>query len=100
MSDKPSFPWLLPAGFTTKTLDEVRVLRVDNFPTSTSRANIFDSFVANFITPLINTGISCDVWMDGSFITQKEDPEDVDILIEYDGTKMYPQDAFNNIRLF
>lgn len=100
MPAKLSFPGLLPAGFHTKTLEEVKILCVENFPNSTTRSIIFESFVGNFITPLTNTGLKCDVWVDGSFITEKEDPEDVDILIEYNPQIIYPNEQTIKINTF
>ena len=100
MPAKLSFPGLLPAGFHTKTLEEVKILCVENFPNSTTRSIIFESFVENFIIPLTNTGLKCDVWVDGSFITEKEDPEDVDILIEYNPQIVYQNEQIIKIKTF
>ena len=100
MPDKLSFPGLLPAGFHIKTLEEIKALCVDNFPTSMTRPVIFDNFVRHMISPLVKMGMMCDVWIDGSFITEKENPEDVDILIEYDPTKNYQPQQIESIYTF
>ncbi len=100
MPDKLSFPGLLPAGFHNKTLEEVKTLCVENFPNSATRSTIFDSFVENFIIPLTNTGLMCDVWVDGSFITEKENPEDIDVLVEFDPNKPYSAEKVSCINNF
>ena len=100
MPDKLSFPGLLPAGFHIKTLEEVKKLCVENFPSSTTRPAIFNSFIENFIDPLCRIGFMCDIWVDGSFITEKENPEDVDLVIEYDNTKNYTPTQRDAIQIF
>lgn len=98
MPDKLSFSGLLPAGFHIKTLEEVKILCVENFPSSTTRPAIFNSFVENFIEPIRKMGFMCDIWVDGSFITEKEDPEDVDVVIEFDVNKPHQMEKFYYIK--
>lgn len=37
------------------------------------------------VTELLELGIEAKIWIDGSFATQKNDPSDVDILVEVSG---------------
>lgn len=78
-SGKPEFPPLLSPGFHLMTLDDVTRLCVDEFPLSTTRAPIMDG-IAHLCETLDNEGIQCDAWLDGSFLTQKIDPRDVDVV--------------------
>jgi len=36
---------------------------------------------------ILNTKLATDHWIDGSFVTDKEEPEDIDLLTEFDGVK-------------
>lgn len=70
---------LLPSGVHKCDEDEFRTLLVDRFPTSTSRAIIAAGF-----TRLRADACDCDIagmhWVDGSFVTNKVDPDDVDLV--------------------
>lgn len=80
MSDKEEFPPLLEPGFHVITLAELRSRCVAAFPLSKTRPQIMDGF-EKFVNLLRSEAIVCDLWVDGSFLTQKIDPEDVDIVL-------------------
>ena len=61
------------------TLAELRQICVDNFPTSQSRPIIMAG-MENLLAELTKNGISADVWVDGSFLTEKIEPGDVDLV--------------------
>nr|WP_145680535.1 hypothetical protein [Azospirillum brasilense] len=63
------------------SLVNVRQLCVDEFPLSSTRAPIMDG-IENVINVLMSSGVRGRIWVDGSFMTQKVNPEDVDILLE------------------
>ena len=80
LSSKLEYPPLLGPGMHEMTLREVRQVCVDDFPLSTSRDDImtqleqmFDLFSQN--------GVACCVWLDGSFMTHKINPCDVDLVV-------------------
>jgi hypothetical protein len=74
---------LLPPGLHEIEWEELRRLCVDDFPNSTRRSylaealeEIFDGFT--------DFAITCEVWIDGSFVTTKLDPADVDMVFVID----------------
>lgn len=78
---KPEFPPLLPQGFHRYQLDDLKSLVVDPFEHSSSREPLWASFV-QLLEDLKAADIKCVVWVDGSFVTQKIDPDDVDLVVE------------------
>ena len=80
MDGKPEFPPLLPDGFHPKTLDELEALCVDGFNLSTTRPTIMAG-LRNMVQKLEAEGIEADLWVNGSFLTKKIDPEDADIAL-------------------
>lgn len=78
---KDEFPPLLEAGFHTKTLEDLKVLVVDGFPKSQRRQTLWNNFL-HLLALIKQAGLSCDIWVDGSFLTQKIDPDDVDFVVE------------------
>jgi len=60
---------------------EIKTLVVDGFPLSTRRSELWGNFI-DLTTELKSVGITCDVWIDGSFLTQKIEPDDVDFVID------------------
>ena len=83
---KVEFPPLLSEGFHPKTLTEVRALCVDDpkFSRSTTRADIMLR-LERAIGRLEAAEVEGEVWIDGSFLTSKVDPEDVDLSLRIDG---------------
>jgi hypothetical protein len=45
---------------------------------------LYDNVIKYIITPISSTGLKCNLWIDGSFLTKKIEPNDVDLAIEYD----------------
>src|SRR5262245_31601165 len=77
---KPEFPPLLPAGMHPMPLAELRRLCVDGFALSTARANLMVGIEA--ICGSLSTAlIPAEVWINGSFLTQKIDPADADLAV-------------------
>ena len=80
MIDKEEFPPLLEPGFRIMTLADLRARCVAAFPLSKNRSKIMDG-VDKFVDMLRAEGVVGDLWIDGSFMTQKLDPEDVDVVL-------------------
>lgn len=80
---KPEFPPLLSPGFHSKTLPEMRELCVDEFPLSVRRPLIMGG-LESFIKSLTGHQITGKLWVNGSFLTEKIDPDDADLVIEFD----------------
>src|SRR5688572_26578012 len=85
-TDKDEFPPLLPEGFHSKALADIRTLCVDNpqFARSSTRERIMGRLDAA-VKRLADAGIVGELWIDGSFLTQKINPEDVDLSLKVDG---------------
>lgn len=77
---KEEFPPLLPEGFHRLSIDDVRKLCVDPYPDSIVRGDIMAGLCA-IVERIAHLKLECEIWLDGSFITQKQDPEDVDFII-------------------
>lgn len=80
MDNKDEYPPLLQAGFHTMTVAELRKLCVDRFPLSKRREPIMDG-LEQVLGRLNATGITAEAWIDGSFLTEKLEPEDFDMVV-------------------
>ena len=80
MAGKTEFSPLLPVGLHPKTLDEMEVICVHGFHLSTTRFTIMNG-LRLMVQELEQAGIQGDLWINGSFLTVKIDPEDVDIAL-------------------
>ena len=65
-------------------MENVEQVCVDLFPLSTIRSTIF-SGLQQFVEILEIGGVVGEVWVDGSFLTEKINPKDVDVLLKVDG---------------
>lgn len=88
-SNKPEFPPILPAGLHPMAVADVRGMCVRDFPSSTTRDEIM-SGLETLVSTLAKVQVPTEVWVDGSFVTQKVDPEDVDVVLSMQG------EAYNN----
>jgi hypothetical protein len=68
------------------SLAELKAKCVDAFPDSTTRQPIYDGLRSVMGTLQIN-GIGGKLWADGSFVTEKPDPEDSDVVFAVSGTE-------------
>lgn len=98
-SRKKEYPPLLPAGFHVMTVAEVRALCVDRFPLSKKRDEIMTK-LETVIDKLRRDRIEGEVWVDGSFLTEKINPKDSDILLHvqadyYDNATLEQQMAID-----
>jgi hypothetical protein len=60
------------------TVADLRDLTVAPFPNSATRAQLF-SELERLIDDLDKAAVVCELWIDGSFLTQKLDPGDIDL---------------------
>lgn len=83
-SSKPEYPPLLAVGFHELSLAELRRLCVEPFPLSKTRGKLADEFekVAERVRAV---NLVCDFWVNGSFLTKKIGPSDVDFIVRFDG---------------
>ena len=78
--DKEEFEPLLPVGFHSLDTDRRWRLCVEEFPTSDTRAVIMAN-LERLIATINSQGIVGNIWIDGSFMTKKLNPDDVDIAL-------------------
>lgn len=76
------FPPLLPPGRHGMRVDVLEQICVTGFPLSTRRPEIMKSLM-EMLHELTKQEIQAEVWVDGSFLTQKMEPKDVDVLVTF-----------------
>jgi len=76
---------LLPPGRHSATEDEVRAAFVDAYPTSGTRADLFVRWLEHRRALELILG-SYRQWVNGSFVTAKTDPGDIDVVTSFDPT--------------
>jgi hypothetical protein len=74
------YPPLLPFGFHDTTAPALRDLCVNAFPRSTTRGVIMDK-LEQVINAIEAARLSGELWVDGSFLTEKIDARDVDVVL-------------------
>lgn len=85
--DKSSYPPLFDSGFHIMDCEKIKEICVSAFPESQRRGMLYNSF-QNLLSGFnrINSIIHCisEIWVDGSFTTEKPEPDDIDILVVLD----------------
>ncbi|SJZ36034.1 hypothetical protein SAMN02745119_00235 [Trichlorobacter thiogenes] len=71
---------LLPPGIHDITEDQLDNHFLSSFSTSTTRQPLING-LKSFIAFLRKLGIPCEMWIDGSFTTNKVDPNDIDLVV-------------------
>lgn len=79
------FDPLLTPGLHIFSLADLRHLCVDPFPHSATRSSIMTG-LESVVAQVSIAGICADIWVNGSFLTQKENPSDSDIVVKVDAT--------------
>jgi len=77
---KPDFPALLAPGLHTLTLPQLHALAVAPFPQDTRRQDLFDK-LTTWAGAVRSAGARGILWLDGSFLTQKPQPNDIDCVL-------------------
>ena len=65
------------AGIHSKTEPEIQSELIDCFNDNSTRATIWSRF-NTFLDEVRKIGIDFEVWLDGSYVTDKEEPADID----------------------
>lgn len=71
---------------------------VEAFPLSQTRSMIFESLI-EFLKEILNAGTPDEIWIDGSYATNKVNPNDADLVIFLDYpqyTRLFPE--MDNLR--
>jgi hypothetical protein len=74
------YPPLWPPGFHQKTLEDIAEACVKKFTLSSTRGDLFEALCL-VVACLKDEKIVGDIWLDGSFVTEKTDPLDVDFIL-------------------
>lgn len=77
---KDEFQPLLGPGLHSHTLADLRRLCVNRFPESITRPSLMDN-LQKVIELLGSKNVVAEVWIDGSFLTEKLNPDDVDLVV-------------------
>lgn len=62
------------------SLAELQAITVAAFPSSIARPVLFGNFTT-LLNEIEAVSLPCGVWVDGSFVTEKVDPEDIDVFV-------------------
>lgn len=74
---------LLGPGRHVMTMPELIDLTVTNFPNSNMRTSLYEE-LRNLVLYLEDIGCPCELWINGSYLTGKIDPADIDLAIVFD----------------
>lgn len=77
----------LLAGYHKATLQEFEKRFVIDFPSSKTRKDIIEDYKGH-CKEIISTQLAEKQWVDGSYITTKPNPDDIEILTVVDGVEM------------
>jgi hypothetical protein len=80
MPRKPALQPLLAPGRHSMTIAYLRVLTVDRFTSSNRRPLIFAD-LERLTNYLETQSVICELWVDGSFLTEKEEADDADLTV-------------------
>lgn len=73
--------YLIPYELTPSDLSTIEAVFVDPFINSLTRRNVFDAFTS-YLTELKSAlNAPLEVWVNGSFISLKDNPNDIDFVI-------------------
>ena len=70
----------LPAGIHQCTINEFREVFVDGFPTTQRRDELFKKLMS-FFSDLIRFDCFPEAFVDGSYVTNKVNPNDIDVVV-------------------
>ena len=82
MFDKPEFQPLLEPGLHVMTLEDLESISVNCFPVSSIRSYFMNN-LRTLLALLARAKVVGEIWVDGSYLTKKIDPEDVDVVFRF-----------------
>lgn len=80
---KPDWPALLPAGMHGMDLAALEALVLAGPCNTNERVELYARLQV-FLTQIETTGASGEAWIDGSFLTRKPNPSDIDVALFFD----------------
>lgn len=78
---------LLSPGKHSCSLDDIEQFAVVPFPLSSNRTRLFMHLRA-WVEKLRSLGVTAILWIDGSFVTEKPEPNDIDCVMWYPQTNL------------
>lgn len=84
---KPEWEPIFREGLNLVTIEEFFDIGVSKFPYSKTRNQIFDGFL-KYVEIVKSTNLAGEIWLNGSFLTLKEDPEDIDLVFRFSGIQV------------
>jgi len=76
------YPALLEPGIHTMAFDEFAKRFVDPFPDSVTRKRLLHNFL-ELLQLIKSSGLMAEIWVGGSFLTEKPNPADLDFVVLY-----------------
>jgi hypothetical protein len=86
-ANKKEYKPILSSGIHYMSVEDVKLFFVDRFPESVRRKMIFDKFL-QFLENILRLDIITELWLNGSFVTEKPDPGDIDAVAFFDRNKL------------
>lgn len=80
----------LPSGHIEPNIQEFEDRFVREFTASITREGIFNSYIL-YCRRILSLAVGIKQWVDGSYITSKINPNDVDLVTHFDATKVNEQ---------
>ncbi|MCU1717342.1 DUF6932 family protein [Pseudomonas sp. 5P_3.1_Bac2] len=77
---KPDFPALLTPGIHQMSLQQLLALAVTPFPNDARRTDL-SLKLTTWVNALQAAGVTGQLWIDGSFLTEKPNPGDIDCVL-------------------
>lgn len=77
---KPDFPALLPPGMHPISMQDLYDLAVLPFPGDSRRDDLFQK-LSIWVNAMRTAGVCGQLWLDGSFLTEKVGPGDIDCVM-------------------
>jgi hypothetical protein len=85
---KPEFPPLLRPGLHTRSEADLHQLLVADFPSSKRRPTLWSNLLWLREELSNRSLVPCSLWLDGSYLTKKVEPDDIDLIVEMDASLM------------
>lgn len=80
MLPKEDFPPILRAGIHRMTVDTIRDTFVSPMPEASRRLQLFSN-LDQWVARLRQLNVTATLWLDGSFVTRKPEPADLDYVL-------------------
>ncbi|MGB9936766.1 MAG: DUF6932 family protein [Methanobacterium sp.] len=77
----------LPPGYHKASFEEFKQRFVDDFPQSNTREEIFEEYIRH-CSQIIPLEIAEKQWINGSYTKDEDNPNDIDLLTEFNGIEM------------